>query len=465
MVWDTDLTPISNRRFHNLRNRLLFSYFLIIAAILGTFSAAVYLLVAHDRNQQLDAHLRQVAASSTGMLEIIQHEYEELTTEDKYKGYVPTGSDGMPVPITLSQLMGKYQAESASQIAVSPLAASHQGVEWYDAQRRLMVREGGLFLQTSLASEIPQHGILMQAGNIRSFTKPVYAVSTTNPAQILGYVRVTESTVTLEAELHRLQWSLVVGVVTVSGLVALGGIWFTRESLKPILQSFNQLKQFTSDASHELRNPLTAIRASIAVMQSHPERIHPADMEKLISIASASAQMSRLVDDLLLLARMDRQAPDQSGWQRIALDELLEDLVDFCRDRAEQSQIFLKSQLIPGVEINGDASQLQQVFTNLLTNALQYTPSNGTVIVSLQRMGTHALVTVQDTGIGIAPEQLPHIFDRFWRADQARSRYEEGSGLGLAIAKTIAQRHQGDITVQSELGEGSRFYVKLPLAG
>ena len=86
-------------------------------------------------------------------------------------------------------------------------------------------------------------------------------------------------------------------------------------------------------------------------------------------------------------------------------------------------------------------------------------------MVSLQRIGTHALATIQDTGIGIAPEQLPHIFDRFWRADQARSRYEEGSGLGLAIAKTIVQRHQGDITVQSKLEEGSYFQVKIPLAG
>ena len=371
MVWDTDSTPISNRQFSRLRNRLLFSYFLSIAAILGTFSAAVYLLVAHDRNQQLDAHLRQITVSSVGTLEIIQHEYEELTTEDEYKGYVPTGSDGMPVPITLSQLMGKYQAESVSQIVVSPLSAAHQGVEWYDKRQRLMVREGGLFLQTSLPSDIPQQGILIQAGNIRSFTRPAYAVSTTNTDQILGYVRVTESTFTLEVELRRLRWSLFFGVVTVSGLATFAGIWLTRESLKPVVQSFDQLKQFTSDASHELRNPLTAIRASIAVMQSHPERVHSADVEKLTSIATASAQMSQLVDDLLLLARMDRQAPDQSGWRRIALDELLEDLVDLYHDRAEQAQISLKSQLISSVEVNGDASQLQQLFTNLLTNALQ----------------------------------------------------------------------------------------------
>ncbi|MFQ3616339.1 MAG: HAMP domain-containing sensor histidine kinase [Cyanobacteriota bacterium] len=443
----------------------MFSYLLVIATILGTFSAALYLLVAHDRNQQLNAHLRQVASSAAATLEIIQHEYEELTTEDQYKGYVPVGLDGRPVPITLSQLMGKYKAESVSHIPSNPLASSHQGVEWYDAQRRLMVREGKVFLQTLISPNVHQQGKLTQLGNIRSLTLPVYSVSKINPNQILGYVRVTESTSILEAELHRLRWSLIIGVLTVSGLAALGGIWLTHESLKPVVQSFDQLKQFTSDASHELRNPLTAIRASIAVMQSHPERVHPSDVEKLISIERASAQMSQLVDDLLLLARMDWQAPDRSGWRCIDLDELLEDLVNFYNDQAERSQISLKSQLISSLKVNGDASQLQRLFMNLLTNALQYTPSGGTVIVALQKVGNYALVTVQDTGIGIASQDLPHIFDRFWRADQARNQYQEGSGLGLAIAKTIAQRHQGDITVHSKLGEGSCFYVKLPLAG
>lgn len=142
----------------------------------------------------------------------------------------------------------------------------------------------------------------------------------------------------MNAELRRLRWSLSVGVLIASGFAALGGIWFTRESLKPVLQSFKQLQQFTSDASHELRSPLTAIRASVAVMQSHPERVHPDDRDKLVAIATASSQMSRLVDDLLLLARMDRQAPNQSGWRRIALDELLEDLVYLYHDRAEQSR-------------------------------------------------------------------------------------------------------------------------------
>ncbi|MFZ1029344.1 MAG: HAMP domain-containing sensor histidine kinase [Limnoraphis robusta] len=464
MVWDIDSTPISNKQFSKLRNRLLFSYLLIIATILGIFSTAIYILVAHDRNQQLDAHLRQVTESSAATLEIIEHEYEELTIDDEYTGYVPTEADGMPVPITLVQLMGKYKEESVSDIVVSPLTSDDQRIEWYDKQQRLIVHEGNLILQTPLPTDIPRQGILMQQGNIRSLIKPVYIASTTNPDRILGYVRINKSTITLESELRRLQWGLILGVVTVSGLAALGGIWLTSESLKPIVQSFDQLKQFTSDASHELRNPLTAIRASIGVIQSHPERVHPADVEKLNAIAIASTQMSQLVDDLLVLARMDRIAPDQRAWRRIPLDEMLEDLVDLYCDRAEQAQIYLKSQLISNIEVYGDVSQLQRLFTNLLTNALQYTPSGGTVIVSLQRMGTHALVSIEDTGIGIAPDQLPHIFDRFWRADQARSQYEDGCGLGLAIAKTITQRHAGKIIVTSKPSIGSCFQVYLPQA-
>ncbi|XFA72049.1 hypothetical protein RYO59_000269 [Thermosynechococcaceae cyanobacterium Okahandja] len=356
MAWDTDLTPIFNHEFRGLRNRLLLSYFLVTSAILGVFATAIYFLVYHDRNQQLDTHLRHVAASASRTFEIIQHEYGELTTDNKYKGYVSLEVDGTPPPITLSQLMGKYRVKSALEATASSLTASHQRLEWYDVWQRLMIYEGRLFLETTLPKDIPQNGIFIQKGNIRSFTQPVFSSSTTNETRIIGYVRVAESTFPLEMELHQLRWSLIIGVFIVSVLTGVGGIWLTHESLKPVVQSFNQLRQFTSDASHELRNPLTAIRASIAVMQTHPERVHPADWEKLTSIATASAQMSRLVDDLLLLARMDWQAPNRVGWRNIPLDELLEDLLSLYSDQAMQSQISLKSQLVSNLEVNGDAS-------------------------------------------------------------------------------------------------------------
>ncbi len=459
---------LSNSQGHlsGLPSRLLLSYLLVIATILAAFSTAVYAIVARDRHQQLNTSLHHIAGASASALEIIQHEYEELTKEEKYEGYITKNNDGTFPPISLAQLMDKYQSSSLTEFVPNPLIAAEQGVEWFDNKQQLMVQEGNFFPPEPLPKIVPPEGQIVQKGNTRSFILPVYETpvyETKKPGQLLGYVRATKSMNLLNAELRRFQQGLIAGVAIVSGLVTASGFWLTHESLKPILRSFEQLKQFTSDASHELRSPLTAIRASIAVMQSHPERVHPADVEKLKAIASASAQMSQLVDDLLLLARMDRQVPDRAAWRHIALDEILEDLVDLYSDRAGEANISLKSQLIPNLEVYADASQLFRLFTNLLSNALQYTPSGGTVTVSLQRSRTHALIRIEDTGIGIASDQLPYIFDRFWRADQARSQHQAGSGLGLAIAKTIAQSHGGDITVHSQLGQGSCFQVKIPL--
>lgn len=244
---------------------------------------------------------------------------------------------------------------------------------------------------------------------------------------------------------------------------AIGSGRLTRQALRPIEQSFQQLKQFTADASHELRNPLAGIKTSVDVMQSHPERVHPADVNKLAAIASATDQMTQLVDDLLLLARHDgnlttlaNQAAD------IPLDDLLEDLVDSFVPQADAKAIALQFSLQSCSIIRGDATQLRRLFSNLLSNAVQYTPSQGKITVKSRSEGGWAVVDVSDAGMGIAPEHIPHVFDRFWRADPARSQREGGTGLGLAIAQSIAHAHHGQISVQSQLGNGSTFCVRLP---
>ena len=499
-------TQQSQPQFNTLRNRLLLSYLLIIAVVLGAFSVAVYLLVARDRNQQLNSSLKQVATTSVGSFEIIQHEYLELITgedddevapedeitdeedpEDEIGDYGRGNNvEALPIPISLSEFMGRYNARSTapspsnhssatpygenhSSVPISsPLSLNNQGVEWFNAQRQLMVWEGERLSSSSLPTAIATNGLLTQDDHIRSFILPIYKTLSQDLSSLannpIGYVRASQSTLRMEQDLRRLREILGIGVVIVSGVVTVGGLWLTRESIRPVLTSFDQLKQFTSDASHELRNPLTAIRASVAVMQSHPERIHPDDADKIKAIASASTQMSKLVDDLLLLARMDRAAPNQKAWRRIALDEVLEDLVNLYSDRARQAQIGLHSQLDMSLEVNGDATQIQRLFTNLLANALQYTPAGGKITISLHHAGSEAMVQFQDTGIGITPDQLPHLFDRFWRADQARSHHAGGTGLGLAISLAIAQRHGGNITVQSQVGKGSCFNVKIPLS-
>ncbi|MBD3561321.1 ATP-binding protein, partial [Planktothrix sp. FACHB-1355] len=141
-----------------------------------------------------------------------------------------------------------------------------------------------------------------------------------------------------------------------------------------------------------------------------------------------------------------------------------EDLLEMLELQAEEKEIYLKSNLLVGIFVKGDAVKLMRLFANLLENALQYTPAGGTVTLTMKNVDKYVFVSVEDTGIGIAPEHLKSVFDRFWRADKARSRRQGGQGMGLAIAQAIAQFHGCEITVSSEVGVGSCFRVRLPLA-
>jgi signal transduction histidine kinase len=238
--------------------------------------------------------------------------------------------------------------------------------------------------------------------------------------------------------------------------------------MQPIEQSFQRLKQFTTDASHELRSPLTVIKTNVAVALKYPEGIRSTDVEKLEAIANATNQMTRLTEDLLLLARSDR--PHTTQRDTVLVDEILDNLVKQYQLQAESKQINLiktyhrtSQHLSRQLCVLGDSTQLTRVFANLIDNAIQYTPQEGTVEIQTNVAGQQVHVYVKDTGIGIAREHLHQIFERFWRVSQARSYHSGGYGLGLAIAKAIVQNHGGEITATSELGIGSCFTVRLPL--
>jgi two-component system, OmpR family, manganese sensing sensor histidine kinase len=173
--------------------------------------------------------------------------------------------------------------------------------------------------------------------------------------------------------------------------------------------------------------------------------------------------MTHLTQDLLLLARADELSePDVHG-EPLSLDKLLAELFTEMQVLAQGKQLDLSYQAEAAPMVLGDTHQLKRLFRNLLENAVYYTPPLGQVTVMLQAREHYALVSVTDTGIGIAPEHCERVFDRFWRADKARSRHSGGNGLGLAIAQSIAGSHGGDISVTSQENEGSSFMVKLPL--
>lgn len=243
---------------------------------------------------------------------------------------------------------------------------------------------------------------------------------------------------------------------------AAGGFWLAGLALRPIRDSLERQRRFVSDASHELRTPLAVLRANGEVLQRHPDETLAANMDQVDAITAEAEAMTRLVEDLLTLARADEGAANLAR-EAVPLGAVLEELGRDMEAVASAKQIRLTVDSEP-LEVIGDRGRLRQLAAILLDNALKYTPEGGEVTVRCAAHGKTAELSVSDTGPGIPPAEQARIFDRFVRADTARTRAAGGTGLGLAIAKWIAEAHGGRISVESTPGSGSRFIVRLPLA-
>ncbi|MHB0869818.1 MAG: sensor histidine kinase [Chloroflexota bacterium] len=232
------------------------------------------------------------------------------------------------------------------------------------------------------------------------------------------------------------------------------------EMLASLDEAYQAQQRFVADASHELRAPLTTIQGNLELLERAPRMSDLERAETLTSLRQESGRMSRLVADLLVLARADAGQPLKR--ERVELDRLLLAVFQETRVLARGRKLSLRD--LDQLLVYGDPDRLKQLLVILADNAIKYTPDGGEVQLILRRAPGAAVISVSDTGIGIAAEDLPHIFDRFYRADKARSRDQGGTGLGLSIARWIAESHGGHISVESTLGRGSVFTVRLPLA-
>ena len=227
-------------------------------------------------------------------------------------------------------------------------------------------------------------------------------------------------------------------------------------NLERLEQLFHIRQRFLADVSHELRTPLTTIRGNVDLMR----RIGEADPEILDIVQEELERMTRLVGDLMLLARADTGGlPIQQ--QSVELDTLFLDVYRQVRSLDQTVHVSLEE--VDQVVVLGDPDRLKQLILNLVENAIKYTPSGGRVMMGLSKEDGRSKLVVQDTGIGIPAEDLPRIYDRFYRVDKARTRAQGGSGLGLSIAKWIVEAHRGKIEVESVVGEGTTFRVYLPI--
>lgn len=309
----------------------------------------------------------------------------------------------------------------------------------------------------------------------------------------------------MEDALHGLALALALGLPLTIAVAITGGYWLMRRAFKPVdeitrsaeritsrnlnerlpgtrtgdelerlsvalnrmiarlEESFLYVSRFTADASHELRTPLTILRGELEAAAGQPQ-VAPELRETIGSALEETERLSRIVESLMAISRLDA---GEARMERGILDlaELVAGTTEQMRLLAVDKDVALRCESRGRVRVEGDRARLKQVIVNLVDNAIKYTPAGGVVDVEICATNGRATLEVSDNGVGIPAEALPHIFERFYRVDKARSRQMGGAGLGLSIVKAIVTAHGGQVRVESVEGKGSRFLVDLPVAG
>jgi signal transduction histidine kinase len=296
-----------------------------------------------------------------------------------------------------------------------------------------------------------------------STSKQLFVVATkpilnTKKNKVIGILQVAQPISWVNDALSRLVRQLVLASAVGILLGALASLLMASRSLRPIGKAFQRQREFVADASHELRTPLTLIRTNV---EAWLRRASGTDRVYARNIIDEVEQLNRIVGDLTTLALADAKQL-RIDREPIELNSVVNDLMTQTKPLAEERGVRLRPDLDGGVTVDADPARVRQLVLILIDNALQHTQAGGQVSIGVMRKNGQARITVADDGEGISPADLPHIFERFYRADKARSRENGGSGLGLAIAKWIVDAHRGDISVKSAEGKGTEVAVSLP---
>lgn len=440
------------------------------------FAAIVYLLPRARINDEVDTDLRTLA--------------QELQSAD-----VSTAPDG-----TIRFEIGQDLDDLETAASFFMIVDKTGGIGLRSQNMGTLPQDFGLLDENGLNDSETLNYVIRGESTMRVLTTPFYE---NDSDEILFYLQVGRLVDNIESFNRFLVVSLFVGFAGASASLFLA-VLLTPSSFKPLedmaavarqitnaddlsrrvpntertdeigvlARSFNQLlerlerlfqtqQRLLADVSHELRTPLTAIRGNVDLMR----RMGDADPESLEIIQEEIERMTRLVGDLLLLARADAGGLPLEK-QKVELDNLLFEV--YRQVRLLENDVEVKVTEVDQAYILGDVDRLKQLLLNLVSNAIKYTPAGGCVDITLSKKNGWAYLKIADTGMGIPTEDLPYIFDRFYRVDKARARGHSGqgkggAGLGLAIAKWIAQAHGGNIDVMSKVGEGTTFTIILPI--
>ena len=461
-----------------IRVRLTLWYLLIFGLALVALTAIVYAVLSENLRAEVDRTLLLKAADV--------HMTMLAKSEIGSHGEIPL-PENMLSPMNEFSSPGVYIQITDARGVVIATSTNIQG--WQLPVDPAVIADGlaGKRSIVTLAAD--------QNENLRVVTMPL-----TQNNRILGLIQVGQSLHNVDITIRQIGYYLILSVL---GTLVVGGIagWFlagkalssideiTRtaqlieteqdlgrriefkgpqdeigrlvstlnEMIGRIEDTFQMQRRFIADSSHELRTPLTVIRGNVDLLERDVDE--ECRQESLQSIKRETERMSKIVSDLLLLAQLDRQQLVER--KPVQLDTIL--LETFREAKLLAGGRKVEIGLEDVVTVQGDADQLRRMFWNLVSNAIKYTPEDGKITLSLYKKDDWAYLKVTDTGIGIAEEDVPHLFDRFYRVDKARSRAQGGTGLGLAIVKSIAEMHGGKVKVASSLGKGSSFLVQLKL--
>ena len=438
-----------NRLFNRTRIQLTVTYALVIGLITVLSGSAIHLVMVRAFARTVDRELNTLAGTVHDTLEavLIQPEVVEPITMNLLPGLCVVGKECSPV-------------KPHSKIAE---LTHKQGycLRLLSLKGRTIATLGGT--KHKFTDEIPT----MQWKTITDNRGERYHIHTlplkTIDNRDWGYLQVAQSFDRLDEYMSSLHLILIFGIPLAMLFIGGASWWLSGLAMQPIYQSYQQIQQFTADAAHELRTPLAVTRIALESALD-VEAIEPETRNNLEISQRQVRHLTRLAEDLLWLSRLEaKQLPLQ--FQPCCLNDLVSDLEEELAPLAIANSIDLRLGILTKqlIYVVGDSDRLYRAIANLIHNAIQYTPDYGVVTIRLESSERNAILTIQDNGIGISTEDLPHIFDRFYRVQADRSRNTGGTGLGLAIVSAIVRAHHGSIQVDSQLDLGSRFTVSLPI--
>lgn len=437
--------------FHGLRLRLAFWYGGVLAAALLLVGVGIYVSLG----QLL---LRPVKSEVAGQLQPL---VQQWTREPDSVCGEPSGwrfGGGPPLLSRTASLVPIYIACFGPGDYVYVLSS---GTASASAQ------PPAAFLDTSLVAAAIQRGSATDIVNVGPGVGMIYRAAQVVNApsgDVVGVVQVGRSVQEQEAALRSLRdLLLVLGGLAV--LVAtVGGLFLANRALIPARLAFARQQTFVADASHELRTPLSLLRANAEVLLRRRDRFSADDAAMLEDIVTETGHMDRLATNLLTLARLDAGRLHLE-YEVIDLSELACDVVRRVATVAAEKGVSVQTVADSKAVLVGDRQAVERATVILVDNAIKYTPDGGSVTLQTGADDARVSLAVKDTGVGIAPEHLPRITERFYRVDRARARESGGAGLGLAIAQGIAAAHGGTLRIESRLGQGTTATLTFPAKG